>query len=1484
MNGYRLSPQQRRLWWLGGKAPFAAQRIVRLAGRPDVPRLRDALAAAIAQHEALRTRIIASSGHPPLQVIDPDPRYDWEHLDLAALPREARVPALRDHLQAAGVPDPEHGPVVRATLARLDDGEGGAYLLGLSLPALCADAAALRRIAQQLLVPGASAPAPVSFLAFAEWQNELLARPPDASPGASFWATRRPSAQSAVVLPLERRSSAGFRPATATAVRLDRGATAVLAAAAGAELAGDGLAPIALATWCALVARLTGRSDVDVAIVGDGRQTPELASIVGLLARWLPVRAQVPPGASIPELARALAAEQRGALEWQRYFIWPTETGAALEGRDFPAIAFCWDGAEQPDRVIFDRCKACLRGRIAGGALALDLEYDGAALPRAAVAQLCDQLGHLLRQVGERPEVAIGELSLGDPSQRSWLDGDRRRAGTAHAPLVHRAFEAHAARHGDRPAVTFEGATLTYAALDARANQLARALRRRGIGPEVRVGLCLERSLEMIVGMLGVLKAGGAYVPLDPDQPRQRLAMLVADIQAPVVVTSRSLVERSGLAGSSALVADGEDVARESPAPLAGDDDPARAAYVLFTSGSTGRPKGVVIEHRQLANYVASVVEDCDLPEGASYATVSTFAADLGNTMIFPALVTGSCLHVVSAERSADPAALADYFARAPVDCLKIVPSHLEALLSGAPPTALLPHRRLILGGESSALPWVRELARAVPGCAIYNHYGPTETTVGVMTFRFDPERALAAAATMPLERVVRDTAVYVLDAALRPVPVGVTGDVYIGGAAVGRGYLGRPDLTAEAFVPDPRSRAPGARMYRTGDRGRLLEDGTFEFLGRADNQVKFHGHRLELAELRLALNQHPQIRNSVVRLARDGAGNTVLAAYYVSRQPVDHDELRGFLKERVLEDVLPNVYVHLHKLPLTLNGKIHVDALPSVEEARQRARRAMVAPRTPAEGILAQIWCEVLHLKEVSVDDNFFSLGGDSILAILVVSRANKAGLRTTPRQLFQHQSIAELARVAVASGEAPPDAGPVEGEIPLLPIQRWFLERTAPAELDAASLVSWLELRRPLDPARLDRALAALWCHHDALRLRVAHGADGFRASIDPAGEARPLLVRVDLAGAPGEHLEVACQRVEDELRGAIRLGEGRAVAAAWLDLGRERPPRLAIAVHRLAVDAVSWRILAEQLDAACEQLEHGACELPPRTTSIKARAEQLAAHAASDALRAELAYWTGAAWQATVPLPRDRAADPPHALDVIVEQSLDAAISEALLDEAPARLRCELDELLVAGLGDALCAWAGGPVVVDLEGHGRAALSDDVDLSRTVGWLTAVHPVRLASEGGPAGVRAIKEQLRAVPGHGLGYGVLRHLGDPESRRRLDEAPRASLLFRYTGHHRDGDTRWFRTLDTAAQAMTPQHAIAVIARVVDRRVQVSWLASGAAYDRATVERLAARFAAALGNLATGDVAGAAALAPSDFPLSGLDQANLDKLFARLK
>ena len=441
---------------------------------------------------------------------------------------------------------------------------------------------------------------------------------------------------------------------------------------------------------------------------------------------------------------------------------------------------------------------------------------------------------------------------------------------------------------------------------------------------------------------------------------------------------------------------------------------PENLAYILFTSGSTGKPKGVAVEHRQLLNYVNAISERLELPPAASYATVSTFSADLGNTVIFPSLCMGGRLHVISQERASDPAALANYFASHSIDCLKIVPSHLMALLASSTPESPIPRKRLILGGEASHWSLIDKIESLKPDCRVFNHYGPTETTVGVATYNVSRAERPPSAATVPIGKPISNIQAYILDSDLTAVPIGVAGELYFGGEGVTRGYLNRPELTADRFIPDPLTAHPGARMYRTGDLGRYLPDGNIEFLGRVDHQVKYHGFRVELAEIVAALNRHPKIRNSVVRITRDKNGEDILIAYYVSRKEIEMGELRGFLSDTIIEETLPNIFVHLKKLPLTINGKINYDLLPTLEEARQRTRKEFLAPRNQIEETLAQICADVLGLESVNLNDNFFELGGHSLLATRVISRINQTWKLEIPvRRLFENRSIASLAEM---------------------------------------------------------------------------------------------------------------------------------------------------------------------------------------------------------------------------------------------------------------------------------------------------------------------------------------------------------------------------------------------------------------------------------------------------------------------------------------
>jgi amino acid adenylation domain-containing protein len=579
---------------------------------------------------------------------------------------------------------------------------------------------------------------------------------------------------------------------------------------------------------------------------------------------------------------------------------------------------------------------------------------------------------------------------------------------------LHQLIEAQARRTPERVALVFEQQRLSYGELDRHAERLAQHLRQLGVGPDVRVGLFVERSLEMVVGILGVLKAGGAYVPMDTSYPEERLAFMLSDAGVGILLTQANLLAKLPAGGALAVRIDEFDW--NAPGEARGSETrvrPEHLAYVIYTSGSTGRPKGVCIEHRNIVNYVLGVTERLQLEPEMNYATVSTIAADLGNTVIFPALATGGCLHVISQERAESQALLADYFSREKIDVLKIVPSHLAALQSGRDPQRVMPARRLILGGEASRLDWIERLRALSPGCEIYNHYGPTETTVGVLTYHVGAELPSTRSGTLPLGRPLPNACVYLLDAQEQPVPLGEQGELWIGGAGVARGYLNRPELSAEKFVADSFTAQPGARLYRTGDLARCLPDGDIEFCGRIDHQVKLHGYRVELGEIESALREHGDVQEAVVLVREDASGDKQVVAY-VAPKHVDQATLREHLKERLPQYMVPSAFVPMDRLPLTPNGKIDRQALAACSLENAAVPRDFVAPRTETEKALAAIWSQLLKVERVGINDDVFDLGAQSLMAMKALAQMRDAfQVSLALRNLFEHPTVAGLAEI---------------------------------------------------------------------------------------------------------------------------------------------------------------------------------------------------------------------------------------------------------------------------------------------------------------------------------------------------------------------------------------------------------------------------------------------------------------------------------------
>ena len=590
-----------------------------------------------------------------------------------------------------------------------------------------------------------------------------------------------------------------------------------------------------------------------------------------------------------------------------------------------------------------------------------------------------------------------------------------RVAHSVHNDCIHELFEEQAERTPNAIAVVYEGHQLTYGELNRRANQLAQYLRTQGVTQEVLVAICLDRCIEIPIAILAVLKSGGAYAPLDPQFPRARLAFMIDDLKASILLTVNRHVTRLPQDTHSICL----DTDWKLIEPFGHDNPPhmslpSNLAYVIYTSGSTGTPKGVAIEHRQLVNYTRAVTRRLKFPRTCHYAMVSTFAADLGNTVLFPSLCNGGCLYILSRECAVDPEAAVEYFRHETIDCLKIVPSHLSSLLTSSDARLILPRQRLILGGEALSWNLIGKVRQLAPDCTIINHYGPTETTVGTITHEIRPTDSRTDSSFVPLGQPIDGAKVTIMTEDLRLAPPGTAGEIYIGGAGVARGYLNRPDLTSERFVPDPYGSEIGARLYKTGDRGRRLPDGTIDFLGRLDYQVKIRGNRVEVGEIEAVLAALPEVQDSVVIVREDEPGEKRLAAYIVARERGQSvTDLRAKLKRKLPGYMVPSAFILLKSLPLTPNGKVDRKALPKPDQ-RRNLDLVGVDARDSLELQLIDVWQQVLSIQGIGVDDDFFELGGDSILgARLFAEIGKRLGKRLPLATLFQASTIAGLANL---------------------------------------------------------------------------------------------------------------------------------------------------------------------------------------------------------------------------------------------------------------------------------------------------------------------------------------------------------------------------------------------------------------------------------------------------------------------------------------
>ncbi|HWS86509.1 MAG TPA: amino acid adenylation domain-containing protein [Pyrinomonadaceae bacterium] len=1508
-----LSFGQQRMWFLNWLEPnnafYNIPIALRMRGPLDAAALARAFEQIVERHEVLRTRIVEQEGEPvqvlmtAAEALDDLPVVDLSHLGADEREAEARRLAQEEVRRpfdlAAKAPvrcrllrlaDDEH--VVLFTMHHIasDEWSGGVLVreLGLLYDAYTGGVeAALREL-------------PIQYADYAAWQREWLqGEVLDSQLG--YWR-RQLGGATTLELPTDRpraarAGGAAGRRTLKLSAELSEGLKEL------SEREGATLFMTLLAAFDVLLARYAGQSDVVVGTPIANRHRAETEGLIGLFLNTLVLRTDLSGDPTFREVLGRVRETALGAYAHQdvpfEMLVEDLRPGRDMSRHPLFDVMFIVqrEGGERLKLRGLEMEPLGVRGETArfdltshvrerGDGLWWTLAYRAGLFDEATIERMLKHLGRVLEEIVANPAARVHDLELVCEEERAQLLAGWNETGMEYEREtgVEELFGRQAARTPAATALIFGDEQLSYAELNERANQLAHYLRSLGVGPDVLVGVMLERSAEMVVSVLAVLKAGGAYVPLDPQYPQERLSFMLADSGAQVLLTQESL---AGLLPAESLNEELRVVALDDAAELLSRQPTAdvidggataeNLAYVIYTSGSTGRPKGVMVSRRALSNFIAAMRQQFEPTPEDCLLAVTTLSFDIAGLELYLPLTTGCRLWLASREEAADGERLMGLLEQGGVTLMQATPATWRMLLDAG--WAGDPRLRALCGGEALPGELAERLAERVG--RLENMYGPTETTIWSTADGVEP-----GAGRVTIGRPIANTQVYVLDGRLGAVPVGVAGELYIGGEGVARGYLNRAELTAERFVPDPFAAEAGARLYRTGDLVRYLADGRIEYLGRIDQQVKVRGYRIELGEIEAALCGHESVKECAVAAREYAGGERRLVAYVVTggderRAGVERGglsaELRRHLLGRLPEYMVPGLYVELEALPLTPNGKVDRKALPAPEASRRAEE--LVLPRTPAEELLAGIWREVLGAAEVGVTDNFFELGGDSILSIRIISKANRAGLRLSPRQIFQHQTIAELAEAARLSSPDLETSGGAAGEVVLTPAQQRLLEQQPEEALDRQAHVLLLQLEPHVDAEGARRLVGELWARHDALRLRFVPQADGW-AQTCAGADAPPPFEVIDLSGEPKADRQGAVERKVSEARSGLNISAGSPVSFTYFSSGAEAAGRLLVVAHKLVCDELSLRILTDDLRAAqARPAGGGVSPRGPQTASYSYWAQRLQELAQSEEADGAGAYWLEQDWSEVSPLPLDgHSGEGDEAAPHAVTNSFDAEETQFLLEEMPDFVRAQVDDALLAALARAFAYVTDeSSLLVEVSRDGRSGLfeDEDADWSNAVGAFTIKYPLLLetdiSSSAGDA-LKMVKEQAAAGLNRGLGYDLLRGLrGGAEVSERLRALPRPEVGF------------GFRRTTSGAGPEGGGYLVEVSAGVVDERLRVEWHFD-ARVSRATGAELAREFVRALRAVIDYCKSPDAGLhTPSDFAAARLGQDELDKFLASL-
>jgi amino acid adenylation domain-containing protein/non-ribosomal peptide synthase protein (TIGR01720 family) len=1520
---YPLSYGQQGLWFLHQLAPestaYNVAQAIRIRSRVDVPALQQSFQALVDRHGCLRTTFTAVNGTPVQRV--------REALTAAFLHENAQgwsEAQMQQRLtqEAAFRFDLEHGPLLRIHLFTRAADE---HILLLTAHHIILDLWSLAQLMQELGVlyeaatlgtttalPSISA----DYFEFVRQQKEMIS----CDRGRELWEYWNKQLSGEVPVldlmtdhqrpPVQtyRGSSHPFRLGSGLAEKLKN-----LGLAHGATLY-----MTLLAAFQALLHRCTGEKEILTGSPVAGRTRAEFASTVGYFVNPVVLRASVSADFTFEMLLAQVRRTVLDALEHQDYsfsllteklrpgrdpsrsplfqamFAMQKAPQLHEEGLSLFALGECGarmnlGGLELESMRLAQRIAQFDLSLVMAEAkdeLAATFEYNTALFDSTTVSRMAEHFTTLLHGLAENPRRPISSLPLAAEPSASRPTRTEAQIHFAGGVLVHELFERQAERTPHVPVVIFEDQQLTYKELNERVNQMTQRISHFLDKPGEPVGLCLERSAEAIIGFLAILKAGAVYVPVDPEYPKDRIAFLLDDAGVNVLVSEQRLLQFLPPTKTKVLCVDAEKGSFVQPKEAShGSASPDGPAYVIYTSGSTGQPKGVLVSHGALSNHMQWLAHEFPLGQDDRVLHKYSLSFDASLAEILHPLISGAGLVVARSGSQFDIGYLIELMREHSVTTIDVVPTMLKALLEDDRLRSCASLRRITSGGESLPPDVMQRAFEQLGNIELINMYGPTEAAITASFHRCRPQENRPRVA---IGAPIANAELYVLDHDMQPAPTGIPGEICIGGKGLAYGYINRPEVTAETFVPDPFSRITGARLYRTGDLGRYRDNGIIEYVRRMDKQVKVRGFRIELAEIEAQLRKHGTVQDAVAVVRSRSGGNEYIAAYVqcAEGEQVTSAELFAGLREQLPQYMVPAAITVMKSFPLLPNGKVDFSSLPDPASVLQEDEFAL--PRDATEKTLARIWQDVLGRKEVGIHSNFFALGGDSILSIQIVSRARDAGLVISPKQIFQFQTIAGLAQVAGrSSAKTFSRQAPSEGPVPLSPIQRWFFEQELP-EPHFYNQSMMLEVKRKLNAKLLAMAVHHLVIEHDALRLRFHRTPQGWQ-QVCVGPDVGGISQYVDLSQLSPREQSDRINAITREAQTGLNLENGPLMRAVYFD-GAEGMNRLLIVIHHLAVDGVSWRVILDDLQAAYEQLERGE-EIRPQeqTLSFKQWSELLQLRAQDDVVRHEFGYWSAQLSKAVPRLPLDYAGENSAEYSSIETACLNREETQLLLRKAPHAYRAQINDVLLTAFAQTLAAWTGATCVLfDLEGHGREEIIEGIDLSRSVGWFTSLFPVLVEidpAEPPREALKSIKEQLRRIPSQGIGYGLLRYFTkDASISRVLRELPQAQLSFNYLGQLDSmcSSASLFSLAEAPLAAVRGSlgkrsYVIEVDAYIKEGQLQILWGYSSLLHRRETIQRLAGNFISRLRALIQHYAA--QEFTPADFSLIKLTQQQIDRI-----